>query len=129
MIDIYKRHIVKEGLDSHYLNASRLATVFWGIYAIIFASTATGFGALIEAVNWVGSLFYGGMLGVFVLAFFVKRCTATGAFVGVIAGEAAIFLTASYTSAYLWFNVVGCVVVVAVGWSVSMIQTRNKTPA
>ena len=81
--------------------------------------TAAGFGALIEAVNWVGSLFYGGTLGVFVLAFFVKRCTATGAFVGVLAGEAAIFTTARFTAAFLWFNVVGCLVVVAVGWSIS----------
>ena len=90
--------------------------MFWGIYAVVFASTATGFGALIEAVNQVGSLFYGGMLGVFVLAFFVKRCTATGAFVGVLAGEAAIFTTAQFTEAFLWYNVVGCLVVVAVGW-------------
>jgi Na+/proline symporter len=125
VIDIYKRHIAKGGVDSHYLNASRVATVFWGIYAMVFASTATGFGALIEAVNQVGSLFYGGMLGVFVLAFFVKRCTATGAFVGVLAGEAAIFTTARYTEAFLWYNVVGCVVVVAVGWSISAFQPRN----
>jgi hypothetical protein len=102
-----------------------VATVFWGIYAIVFASTATGFGALIEAVNQVGSLFYGGMLGVFVLAFFVKRCTATGAFVGVLAGEAAIFTTAQFTGAFLWYNVVGCLVVVAVGWSISAMQPRN----
>jgi len=129
VIDIYKRHIVKEGLDSHYLNASRLATVFWGIYAIIFASTATGFGALIEAVNQVGSLFYGGMLGVFVLAFFVKRCTSTGAFVGVLAGEAAIFTTAQFTSAFLWYNVVGCLITVAVGWLVSVTYRAASKPA
>jgi SSS family transporter len=127
VIDIYKRHLVKGSSDLHYLRASRVATVFWGIYAIVFASTAKGFGALIEAVNQVGSLFYGGMLGVFVLAFFVKRCTATGAFVGVLAGEAAIFTTARFTEAFLWYNVVGCVVVVAVGWSISAIQGRNKT--
>jgi SSS family transporter len=126
VIDIYKRHLVKEGPDSHYLWASRGATVFWGIYAMAFASTATGFGALIQAVNQVGSLFYGGMLGVFVLAFFVKRCTATAAFVGVLAGEAAIFTTARFTDAFLWYNVVGCLVVVAVGWSISLFQTRNK---
>jgi Na+/proline symporter len=118
VIDIYKRHLAKHSSDLHYLRASRVATVFWGIYAIVFASTAKGFGALIEAVNQVGSLFYGGMLGVFVLAFFVKRCTATGAFVGVLAGEAAIFITARFTEAFLWYNVVGCVVVVAVGWSI-----------
>ena len=125
VIDIYKRHLVKGSSDLHYLKVSRLATVFWGIYAIVFASTAKGFGALIEAVNQVGSLFYGGMLGVFVLAFFVKRCTATGAFVGVLAGEAAIFTTARFTEAFLWYNVIGCVVVVAVGWSISAIQVRH----
>ncbi|HEV8413497.1 MAG TPA: sodium:solute symporter [Bryobacteraceae bacterium] len=126
VIDIYKRHMAKDSPDSHYLWASRVATVFWGIYAMVFASTATGFGALIEAVNQVGSLFYGGMLGVFVLAFFVKRCTATGAFVGVLAGEAAIFTTARFTGAFLWYNVVGCLVVVAVGWCISLVQARNK---
>jgi Na+/proline symporter len=126
VIDIYKRHIARNSSDAHYLGASRVATVFWGIYAMVFASTATGFGALIEAVNQVGSLFYGGMLGVFVLAFFVKRCTATGAFIGVLAGEAAIFTTARFTSAFLWYNVVGCVVVVAVGWTISAFQPRNK---
>ena len=125
VIDIYKRHMAKGSSDLHYLRASRVATLFWGIYAMVFASTAKGFGALIEAVNQVGSLFYGGMLGVFVLAFFVKRCTATGAFVGVLAGEAAIFTTAQFTSAFLWYNVVGCVVVVAVGWSISAIHPRN----
>ncbi|MCU1335546.1 MAG: Na+/solute symporter [Bryobacterales bacterium] len=127
VIDIYKRHIVKDSSDTHYLGASRVATLFWGIYAMVFASTAKGFGALIEAVNQVGSLFYGGMLGVFVLAFFVKRCTATGAFIGVLAGEAAIFTTAQFTSAFLWYNVVGCVVVVAVGWLVSVAYSGAKT--
>jgi solute:Na+ symporter, SSS family len=126
VIDIYKRHIAKDSSDKHYLGASRVATVFWGIYAMAFASTASGFGALIEAVNQVGSLFYGGMLGVFVLAFFVKRCTSTGAFVGVLAGEAAIFITAQFTSAFLWYNVIGCLVVVAAGWSISVFQPRNK---
>jgi Na+/proline symporter len=126
VIDIYKRHIAKNSSDKHYLGASRIATAFWGIYAIAFASTTTGFGSLIEAVNQVGSLFYGGMLGVFVLAFFVKRCTATGAFVGVLAGEAAIFTTARFTAAFLWYNVVGCLVVVAVGWTISLLQLRNK---
>ncbi len=115
VIDIYRRHFHATGVDRHYLLASRWATIFWGLYAVAFASFATGFGALIEAVNQVGSLFYGSMLGVFVLAFFVKRATASGAFYGVLAGEAAIFLTARFTSAFLWYNVVGCLVCVAVG--------------
>ena len=128
VIDIYKRHLAKDGSDTHYVMASRIATVFWGIYAVVFASTATGFGALIEAVNQVGSLFYGGMLGVFVLAFFVKRCTATGAFVGVLAGEAAIFTTARFTEAFLWYNVVGCLITVATGWLISLAGPGNHSP-
>jgi len=127
VIDIYKRHLAKDSSDKHYVTASRIATVFWGAYAVVFASTATGFGALIEAVNQVGSLFYGGMLGVFVLAFFVKRCTATGAFAGVLAGEAAIFTTARFTEAFLWYNVVGCLVTVGTGWLVSLAGSGNHS--
>lgn len=116
VIDIYKRHLNRKGSDPHYLAASRLATAFWGMYAVAFASFASGFGALIEAVNQVGSLFYGGMLGVFVLAFFVKRVGANAAFWGVIAGEVAIFAAAKFTSiAFLWYNVIGCLVVIGTG--------------
>ncbi len=123
VIDIYKRHFRPDAADRHYLIASRIATAFWGVYAAGFAATARGFGALIEAVNQVGSLFYGGMLGVFVLAFFVKRVGANGAFVGVIAGEAAIFAAAKFTNiAFLWYNVIGCLVVIGVGLAVSGVR-------
>jgi Na+/proline symporter len=125
VIDIYKRHFRPDAADRHYLIASRIATAFWGIYAAGFAATARGFGALIEAVNQVGSLFYGGMLGVFVLAFFVKRVGANGAFVGVIAGEAAIFAAAKFTNiAFLWYNVIGCLVVIGVGLAVSAVERQ-----
>lgn len=90
---------------------------------------ARGFGALIVRVNIVGSLFYGGMLGVFVLAFFFRRVSGTAAFWGVIAGEAAIFAAASFTSvSFLWYNVIGCVVVVAVGLLVTTVQ-KKPVPA
>jgi hypothetical protein len=99
--------------------------MFWAAYAVIFANSTRSFGALIEAVNQVGSLFYGGMLGVFVLAFFFKRVGGTEAFWGVLAGEAAIFGTKLFTSvSYLWFNVVGCVTVVAV----ALLLTQFVTP-
>jgi SSS family transporter len=116
VIDLYSRHIRKDASDHHYLKASRLATVFWGVYAVIFAQYGKNFGALIETVNIVGSLFYGGLLGVFVLAFFFKSVSGTGAFFGVIAGEAAIFSAYLFTSiSYLWYNVIGCLVVIGVG--------------
>jgi Na+/proline symporter len=115
VIDIYRRHIKTNASDGHYLWASRLATIFWGCYAIGFAQFGRNFGALIEAVNMVGSLFYGGLLGVFVLAFFFHRVGANAAFYGVIAGEAAIFAVALFTKiSFLWFNVIGCAVVVLV---------------
>jgi Na+/proline symporter len=120
VIDIYKRHVNPDGTDHHYLNASRVATVFWGLFATIFATFAYDFGALIEAVNQVGSLFYGGLLGVFVLAFFAKKVGGTAAFYGVIAGELAIFATARFTSIkFLWYNVIGSLVVIAVGLAIS----------
>ena len=116
VIDIYRRYLARGKSDRHYLLASRLLTLFWGAYAVAFASLgARGFGALIERVNIVGSLFYGGLLGVFVLAFAFKHVRGTAAFCGVIAGEAAIFCVAGLTTiSFLWYNVVGCVVVVAV---------------
>jgi len=130
MVDVYKRHFHREGTDRHFLLASRVATVFWGCYAVAFANFAQGFGALIELVNQVGSLFYGSMLGVFVLAFFVKRVGGTGAFWGVLLGQAAIFAVARFTPiAYLWYNVVGCLVVVAAGLAISTGQRRGTLDA
>jgi Na+/proline symporter len=129
VIDIYSRFLVRGRSDTHYLMASRLLTVFWGVYAMAFAALgARGFGALIVRVNIVGSLFYGGLLGVFVLAFFCKKVGGTAAFWGVIAGEAAIFAVARFTDvSFLWYNVVGCAVVVAVALSVSRAQRPAQT--
>ena len=121
VIDVYRRYIRKDATDSHYLIVSRLLTAFWGLYAIGFASLGGGFGTLIEAVNLIGSLFYGGMLGVFVLAFFFKKVDSTGAFYGVLVGEAAIFSCFFFTNiAFLWYNVIGCLVVIATGWLLSL---------
>ncbi|HEV2199854.1 MAG TPA: sodium:solute symporter [Bryobacteraceae bacterium] len=126
VIDLYQRHVRKDAADHHYLTASRLATVFWGAYAVIFAQYGSNFGALIEAVNIIGSLFYGGLLGVFVLAFFFKSVRANGAFAGVLAGEAAIFAAYLFTKiSYLWYNVVGCVVVIAVAVLVTRLAPRE----
>lgn len=127
VIDIYKRHLAPNRTDRHYLIASRLLTVFWAAYAVGFAAFGSrGFGALIERVNIVGSLFYGSLLGAFVLAFFFKRVHGTAAFCGVIAGQCAIFTVAKWTDlSFLWYNVVGCLVAVA---SASLIATLQPAP-
>lgn len=128
VIDIYQRHIAPNRSDRHYLLASRLLTVFWTAYAAGFAAYgARGFGALIERVNIVGSLFYGGLLGAFVLAFFFKKVKGTAAFWGVVAGEAAIFVVARWTSvSFLWYNVVGCVVVVSTAVVITLLQPGRQ---
>lgn len=123
VIDIYRRHFRRQASDAHYLKAARLATVFWGAYAVVTAEFGSSLGALIEAVNILGSYFYGGLLGVFVLAFYFRGVTGNGAFYGVLAGEAAIFLTAYLTGlSFLWYNVVGCLVVVAAGVGISRLE-------
>ena len=126
MIDVYQRHFHRTGADSHFLWASRIATLFWGIYAVAFANFAQGFGALIEAVNQIGSLFYGSMLGVFVIAFFMKKIGGTAAFWGVIAGQAVTFAVARFTNiAYLWYNLVGCLVVIGVAMVIRSVAPKR----
>jgi SSS family transporter len=127
VVDIYQRHVNRNASDRQYLTASRLATVFWGLYAIVCAQFIKGMGSLVEAVNVLGSLFYGGMLGVFVLAFFFPRVNARGALYGVLVGQLVIFACWKYTGlAFLWYNVLGCVVVVLTGLALSLMDGRGN---
>jgi Na+(H+)/acetate symporter ActP len=134
VVDFYKRHFRPAASDGHYLRVSRLATLFWGGYACVVALYAGQLGSLIEAVNRVGSYFYGSLLGVFLLAFLVRRATGTGAFVGLLAGMGTVYLVSVTTSiAFLWYNVVGAVAVVIVGTAVSEMAAagsgRSRRPA
>jgi Na+/proline symporter len=113
MIDLYRRYFRRGASDHHYLMASRWATIFWGAYAIASAGFGRKLGSLIVAVNVLGSLFYGSLLGVFTLAFFFRRVRGTAAFVGLLAGEAVVFWAFFFTRiSFLWYNVIGCAVVV-----------------
>ncbi len=122
VIDLYRRHIKPEATDSHYLQVSRWATGFWGLFACMVAVYASTLGSLIEVVNRFGSFFYGSLLGVFILAIMTRRATGTGAFIGLIAGMAAVASVAFGRPeiSFLWHNVVGAVVVVAVGMTISL---------
>jgi solute:Na+ symporter, SSS family len=116
IIDFYRRWVKPEATDRHYLLVSRGATAFWGLFACVVATYAATLGSLIEVVNRFGSFFYGSILGVFLLAM-MPRARGTGAFLGLIAGMgtvAAVTFGAPSVS-YLWHNVIGAVVVVAVG--------------
>jgi Na+(H+)/acetate symporter ActP len=113
VVDLYRRHWRPGASDHHYVSASRWATLFWGVWAVAFAGWVHRLGPLIVAVNQVGSLFYGSLLGCFVLALFFRRVRGTAAFIGMLTGEAAILLTAAFTDvSWLWYNVIGSVVVV-----------------
>jgi Na+/proline symporter len=93
---------------------------------MVFAQFGKNLGSLVEAVNLVGSLFYGSLLGVFVLAFFFKRVAGTAAFWGMLAGEAAIFAAFLFTGiSFLWYNVIGCAVVILVGLGLTRLRPAN----
>ncbi|MBH0229426.1 sodium:solute symporter [Halobacillus yeomjeoni] len=118
--DFYSKFYRKNASEEHYLKASRYATVFWGIYATIFAFFAGNLGPVIEAVNKVGSYFYGALLGVFILAIFTRRVNGTGAFIGVIAGMASVWAVTAFTEvSWLYNNLVGAVVAIGFGILVS----------
>ena len=117
IIDIYKRFIKREASEKHYLMVSRIMMALWGLYGIAFAQYASRLGSLVEAVNILGSLFYGTMLGIFLLAFYFKSVKGTAAFIGAVSGEIVVLYCFQFTSiAWLWYNVIGCFVVVGVGF-------------
>jgi Na+(H+)/acetate symporter ActP len=110
VVDIYRRIIRKNASERHYLRASRTATVFWGCYAIGFAQFANHLGSLIEAVNILGSLFYGTILGIFLIAFYFKRIGGNATFIAALVAEAGVLACFFFTEIpYLWFNVIGAV--------------------
>jgi SSS family solute:Na+ symporter len=111
VVDVWKRLLTPNLTDHQYVLASKGMTVFWGLFCIGFASYANRLGSLIEAVNQVGSLFYGTMLAIFLVAFYLPKIGGTAVFWGAIISEAAIFYCKFFTDvAWLWWNVVGCVV-------------------
>ena len=120
IIDHYSRYVRPGATDSSYTGAARWATAFWGLYATVFAGYGGQLGSLIEAVNRVGSWFYGAMLGAFVLAFAPWKSNGNGVFAGILAGLAAAMATELFTDiAFLWFNVIGCVTTVLVALAMS----------
>ena len=130
VIDFYRRFVRPVADDRHYLQVSRLATAFWGLFAAGVAIWAAELGSLIEVVNRFGSYFYGSILGVFILAIGFRRATPTGAFVGLIAGMVCVGLAATFTNvAFLWHNVTGAVAVVVVGMAISLLMPSHRATA
>lgn len=110
VVDIYKRWIAPSNTDLKDLNISRWLTLFWGVFCIIVALNASRLGNLIEAVNILGSLFYGTILGIFLVAFFMKKVGGHQVFIAAIMAEAIVVYCYSIDLVeYLWLNVIGAV--------------------
>ncbi|MDO8679518.1 MAG: sodium:solute symporter [Acidobacteriota bacterium] len=120
VIDFYRRWIRDDGDQARLLRVSKMATLFWAVFASVVAIWAAELGSLIEVVNRFGSFFYGSILGVFLLAIGWKRANGTGAFVALFAGMGVVAYVTAYTQiAFLWHNLIGAVVVFVAGMIVS----------
>jgi solute:Na+ symporter, SSS family len=115
VIDIYKRSIVGPRSDKHFVRASRWFTLAWGVIAILVATFANLFDNLIQLVNIIGSIFYGNVLGIFLLAFFIKFVKSNAVFVAALITQALIIIIYFLDlMPYLWLNVTGCLLVITI---------------
>jgi len=114
-MDLYKRNIKEEKSDAHYVKASKWFTLAWGILAILVACIANLFDNLIQLVNIIGSIFYGNVLGIFLLAFFIKYVKGNAVFIAAIITQTIIIIT-WYLDVlpYLWLNLLGCILVMSI---------------
>jgi Na+/proline symporter len=127
VVDVYRRLIAPDASEHEYVRMSKLMTIFWGLFCIGFAEFAGRLGSLIEAVNKLGSLFYGTILGIFLLAFYTKHVGGRATFLGAVVGEIAVILCSLYTDmAWLWWNVVGCVVGVVAALIIQAVIPEQK---
>jgi SSS family solute:Na+ symporter len=130
VVDFYTRHWRRQASERETLVASKVATGLWGAVAAVVATYAVSLGTLIEVVNRLGSFFYGSLFGVFFLAIVVPRARATGAFWGMLAGMGVVAVAGFTTPiSYLWLNVIGAGVVVAVGLAVSELERARRGEA
>ena len=129
VVDVYKRIINRDASDKNYLNASRLATIFWGLVCIATALYASKVGNLLEFVNKLGSYVYGTILGVFVVAFYLKSIRGNAVFIAAMITELLIcFLGYFDLVAYLWLNAIGCILVIVIAWVVNFISPKEVYP-
>ncbi len=124
--DIYRRSFVKNRDDTHYFRMSRWFTVAWGVFIVIFATYADLFDNLIQAVNMIGSIFYGTILGIFFTAFFLKSVQGKAVFWGAVVAQSIVIYLFFFVDkdAYLWYNPLGCALVMGTGWILQQLQNR-----
>jgi SSS family solute:Na+ symporter len=135
-IDIYKRNVKEEKSEKHYLNASKLFTLFWGIIAILFACIGTLFENLIQLVNIIGSIFYGTVLGIFLVGIYSKRIQSNAIFYSAIFSQITIFVIYYFAIyiypngeeklGYLWLNFIGALLTIIIAWLLERLLYKNQ---
>lgn len=127
VIDIYKRLINQNASEKTYLNVSRISTLGWGIFTIIVALFANKLGNLLEAVNILGSLFYGTILGIFLVAFYFKKIRGNAVFWAAVVTEIIIvYIWYLDVIAFLWLNLIGCVLVILFGYLLEYLLPNKR---
>ena len=127
-IDLYKRNVKEEKSEEHYVKASKWFTLGWGLLAISVACIANLFENLIEMVNIIGSIFYGNVLGIFLLAFFLKFVKGNAVFIAALITQiliVGVFLLDWLP--YLWLNLLGCVLVIVIAIIIQTLIFSNKS--
>lgn len=128
MVDIYQRFIAPERGNQHYWWVSKIITLGWGLLCLVVAQFAVNMGSLIEVVNILGSWFYGTILGIFLCAFYLPKTTGTQVFTAALIAEAfVIYAWKMEWMAFLWLNVLGCLLVMAIALVLSLISGPKQT--
>ena len=126
VIDVYKRLYNKNATPDHYLKISKLWTLIWGVFCILVAQFAGSLGSLIEVVNILGSWFYGVILGIFMVAFYLKRVGGTATFWAALIAEAVVLITYwTGTVSFLWLNAIGCLLVVGLAYVFQVVSGKG----
>jgi len=129
VVDLWRR-LIGGSQGTREVWVGRIATFAWGCFAMAFAEYAARLGSLIEAVNILGSLFYGTILGIFITAFYIKRVKGGVAFYAALVAEIGVLLCFTFTSiSFLWYNVIGCVAVMGLAWGFSLFQSPGADSA
>lgn len=125
-IDLYKRNVKLEKSDQHYVTASKWFTLAWGIMAILVACFANLFDNLIQLVNIIGSIFYGNVLGIFLLAFFVKYVKGNAVFMAALITQVIVIIGWFYDwMPYLWLNLFGCILVMSIAILIQSLSRKK----
>ncbi|RMG68241.1 MAG: sodium:solute symporter [Calditrichaeota bacterium] len=129
VVDFYRRFYRTSADEKTLVRVSRWATVLWGAYAIVLAQFASRLGSLIEAVNVVGSLFYGTILGIFCVAFFMRAVGGRATFLAALIAQGLVFLAFAFTGmSFLWYNLIGCLSVMVLARLLQFTSFASQQP-